>query len=354
MDRALFWAERGRGRTSPNPIVGAVVVDADGRVVGQGAHMQAGGPHAEVHALAAAGARAAGATLYCTLEPCCHVGRTGPCVERILEAGIRTVVAALRDPNPRVAGKGFAFLREHGVEVRTGTGARAAADQNRPFFTWIQHHRPYVIAKTAVSADGFVGRPGARVKLTGDEADRWFHRQRAEIDAIAVGAGTVVADDPWLTARLVYRVRPLARVVFDWRLRIPPAARVLSTLSAGPGIMITTRAAAEQHAPKVDALMAQGVEVERLDTRDLAAGLARLAARGILSLLVEGGPALQAALADAGLIDRVQCVRTPHVLGDGVEAAAFVRRLDWTNAKPLGADALIEFDLRPPVSGGAG
>ncbi len=244
MARALFWAARGRGRTSPNPVVGAVVVSPDGVVLGQGAHLQAGGPHAEVHALEAAGARAKGATLYCTLEPCCHAGRTGPCVERVVAAGIARVVAAVEDPNPLVAGKGLAFLREHGVRVETGVGGRCAARQNESFFTWIRRGRPFVILKAAVSSDGFVGRPDRRVRLTGPEADRWFHRQRAEIDALAVGAGTVLVDDPLLTPREVYRHRPLTRVLFDWRARLDAAARVFSTLEAGPIIMIVGEAAA--------------------------------------------------------------------------------------------------------------
>src|SRR5688572_18820546 len=234
MARALLLAERGRGTTTPNPLVGAVVVRPDGVVVGQGAHLKAGGPHAEVIALDVAGDNARGATLYCTLEPCCHVGRTGPCVERILSARIARVVAAVGDPNPRVAGRGFDFLRQHGVAVSRGVGAEFAARQNGPFLTWIRHHRPLVILKTAVSADGFVGRTDGRVQLTSQAADRWFQRQRAEVDAIAVGAGTVLIDNPLLTARDVYRARPLTRVIFDWHARVPADARVFSTVGEGP------------------------------------------------------------------------------------------------------------------------
>lgn len=345
MDRALFWAERGRGRTSPNPIVGAVVVTPDGIVAGQGAHLVAGGPHAEVHALDAAGALAAGGTLYCTLEPCCHVGRTGPCVERIVAAKIARVVASVGDPNPRVAGRGFAYLREHGIVVDQGVGAGAASRQNAPFFTWIHHQRPFVTLKAAVSADGFVGARDARVKLTGEIADRWFQRQRAEVDAIGIGAGTLLVDDSRLTARDVYRPRPLTRVVFDWRARVPATAQVFSTVGEGPVIMVVLDEVARGHQAHVDQLAKRGVTVERFPARDLAEVMGRLAALGILSLLVEGGPALQTAFAAAGLVDRVQCVRTPHQLGGGVAAPGIVSDSRADRTIRLGADILSERDV---------
>jgi diaminohydroxyphosphoribosylaminopyrimidine deaminase/5-amino-6-(5-phosphoribosylamino)uracil reductase len=346
MDRALFWAERGRGRTSPNPIVGAVIVSPDGVVVGQGAHLQAGGPHAEVHALNAAGADAIGATLYCTLEPCCHAGRTGPCVERIAAAGVSRVVAAVQDPNPLVAGKGFAYLRERGIRVDVGLGADRAQRQNEAFFTWVRRQRPFTVLKAAVSADGFVGRPDRRVKLTGPAADRWLQRQRAEVDALAVGAGTVLVDDPLLTARGVYRGRPLARVLFDWRARVPATARVFSTLDAGPVIMIVADDVAGRRRAHLDSLARLGVTIQPQPARELAPVMAWLAARGITSLLVEGGPALHAAFAEAGLVDRVQRVTTPRMLGDGVRAAAII--LD--SAGPgrtihFGEDVLSEVDV---------
>ena len=167
MDRALFLAERGRGRTSPNPMVGAVVVSPDGVVVGQGFHERAGEPHAEVHALAGAGARARGATLYCTLEPCCHVGRTPPCVGRIVEAGVARVVAAIEDPNPFVQGRGFAYLRAHAVDVQVGLAVDAAVRLNRPFFTLMRQKRPFVVLKVATSLDGRIAEgPGLRTELT--------------------------------------------------------------------------------------------------------------------------------------------------------------------------------------------
>src|SRR5437762_7273230 len=193
IDRALDLAERGRGTTSPNPMVGAVVVREDGTVVGQGFHEAAGGPHAEVRALDEAGALARGAMLYCTLEPCSHVGRTGPCVERIAAAGISRVIASSADPNPRVAGRGFQFLRDRGIDVVVGPGRERAIRLNRPFFTFITERRPFVIAKAATSLDNCVspGR-GARGRISSPESLRHAHRVRAEVDAIAVGSETVL------------------------------------------------------------------------------------------------------------------------------------------------------------------
>ncbi len=349
MARALFLAERGLGTTSPNPIVGAVVVTPGGVVVGQGAHRDAGGPHAEVIALDAAGPRARGATLYCTLEPCCHTGRTGPCVDQIAGAGIKRVVAATEDRDPRVSGQGLDWLRTRGIDVTAGVGEAEAARQNAPFFCRTTRGRPFVTLKVAVSADGFAGRAGSRVRLTGPAADRFLHRQRAAVDAIAVGSGTVLADDPELTVRLVYRARPLIRVVFDWSLRVPSEARLFSTLRAGPVIMIVSSVAAEAKPELVARLEGQGAIVERARARDLAPILTGLAARGIVSLLVEGGPNLHARFLAEGLADRVQRVVTPHVLGHGLPAAPGMDLASAPGAsihrRRLGADEWLEADV---------
>jgi diaminohydroxyphosphoribosylaminopyrimidine deaminase/5-amino-6-(5-phosphoribosylamino)uracil reductase len=350
MARALFLAERGRGRTMPNPMVGAVVVASDGVIAGQGAHLRAGEAHAEVHALSAAGARARGGTLYCTLEPCCHVGRTGPCVERIAEAGITRVVAAMRDPHPHVSGGGFAYLRSRGIEVSEGVLAESAAALNAPFVTWVEQRRPHVTLKLAVSRDGFVGDGHRRVTLTCATTDRRMHRQRAEVDAIAAGAETMLVDDPQLTARGCYRYRPLLRVVFDWRLRVPAGARVFSTLAAGPVIMIVTAKAASERAPHVAMLLAMGVDVEVFDAPDVRAALTALAARDVLSLLIEGGPRLQTAYLEAGLVDVVQWIAVPRMLHRGV-AAWDPARFGLTapaRTMPLGDDLLMEFDVHRP------
>lgn len=352
MARALALAERGRGRTAPNPIVGAVVVSADGVVVGQGAHLEAGGPHAEIHAIEAAADRARGATMYVTLEPCSHTGRTGPCVERIVAAGIARVVYATRDPNPRVAGAGAAFLQSHGVAVAEGVGEAEARRQNAPFFTWVTAHRTFVTLKMAVSRDGFVGTAGRRVRLTGETADAWLHRQRAEVDAIVVGAETVLADDPRLTPRGAYRYRPLARVIVDWRARVSERAALFTTGAAGPVIMIVSAADAARHAPRIDAWRRAGAEVELVERHDLLALARRLADRGVVSTLLEGGPTLAAAFAAAGLIDRVQWVVTRAELGDGVPALtgalSSVVLMRPPRTVPLGDDVLLEFDVHRP------
>jgi diaminohydroxyphosphoribosylaminopyrimidine deaminase/5-amino-6-(5-phosphoribosylamino)uracil reductase len=299
-------------------------------------------------ALDAAGDLARGATLYCTLEPCSHTGRTGPCVERIAAAGIKRVVAATRDRNPRVQGRGLAYLQARGIDITEGIGAADAERQLAPFFRWVTEARPFVIAKAAVSADGFVGRTGGRVILTGPMADRFLHRQRAAVDAIAVGSGTVLADNPLLTVRLAYRPKSFVRVVFDYRLRVSPSARVFSTMAAGPVIMVVSTGAAEAQPEVVARFEALGVTVERVVTRDLRPILAALAARGLVSLLVEGGPRLHAAFFDQGVVDRAQRVVTPHVLGRGVPAAPGLN-LPVTSGRGrrvrLGVDELWEADV---------
>jgi diaminohydroxyphosphoribosylaminopyrimidine deaminase / 5-amino-6-(5-phosphoribosylamino)uracil reductase len=326
MAHALALAERGRGRTSPNPMVGAVVVDGEGVVVGRGAHEYAGGPHAEIHALRDAAELASGATLYCTLEPCCHTGRTGPCAPEIVDAGITRVVVATEDPNPLVSGGGIAYLRQRGVSVSIGVCRTEAERLNRPFFTRITRNRPFVVMKVAMSLDGRVAAArGARSSLTGAPANRVIHRQRAEVDAIAVGSETVLVDDPLLTARGAYRARALARVIFDRRLRTPPTARVLSTLDAGPVIIVSTPSAADAAADRARALSARGARIELLRAPGtIRTALELLASEGVTSLVVEGGPTLHAAFWAAGLVDGVDMYVTPRTLGpDGVEWVGF-------------------------------
>ena len=321
MARALVLAERGRGRTSPNPMVGAVVVDAEGVVVGRGSHEFAGGPHAEIHAFADAGSRARGATLYCTLEPCSHTGRTGPCAPQVVAAGIRRAVIAIEDPNPQVQGRGLAHLRDHGLEVRVGVMREAAERLNGPFFTVMRLRRPFVTMKAALSREGFVaGRGGRRVQLTGPAANRFIHRERAEVDAIAVGSGTVLADDPVLTARGAYRTRPLVRVVFDRGLRTPPGARLLATAAAGPIIVIAAVSADPGAADRAKALRAAGARVELIPAQSsdefLRAAMSRLVELDVSSVVLEGGPRLQAAMWEANLVDRVQVFKTGAVVGE--------------------------------------
>lgn len=349
MSRALAIAERGRGRTSPNPMVGAVVVDSEGVVVGRGAHEFVGGPHAEVHALQEAGTRALGATLYCTLEPCSHVGRTPPCAPLVADARLARVVIATGDPNPLVNGGGLELLRKRGLLVTTGVLAEEARALNAPFFTVMKRRRPFVTMKVALSADHCIAiRPGVRTPMTGAAAGRIIHRDRAEVDAIAVGSGTVLADDPSLTARGAFRHRPLVRIVFDSRLRTPPEARLLSTLAAGPVIIVSTRSTANSAPERVAALEARGAEIlAGEDGSTLAETLGALATRGVSSLIVEGGVALHRVFWDAGLVDRVQMYITPQRLGaDGLKWLAVpLVGLGPARKTVLGADVLVEADV---------
>jgi len=345
MARALALAERGRGRTSPNPMVGAVLVDEEGVVVGHGHHEVAGGPHAEIQALQDAGPRARGATLYCTLEPCSHVGRTGPCAPRVADAGVTRVVIATGDPNPLVNGAGAALLRDRGIDVVCGVGEREARELNRPFFTVMQRQRPFITMKIALSADGRIAAgPGVRTAMTGPAAHRYIHRDRAEVDAIAIGSGTVLADNPSLTARGAWRARRLVRVVFDSRLRTPAGAKLFSTLAAGPVIIVTTPAAAEAATERLAELVEAGAEVHCApESPRLAPAVEWLATRGVSSLIVEGGGLLHRGFWDAGLVDRVQIFRTPATLGPrGVEWLAEPLDLHTVTETPLGADTLVE------------
>lgn len=359
MAYALALAERGRGSTSPNPMVGAVIVDDEGVIVGRGSHEYAGGPHAEIHALNDAGERARGATLYCTLEPCSHTGRTGPCAPRIVEAGIRRVVIAIEDPNPLVAGRGIAHLQAHGLEVSVGVGRDESAALNRVFFTVMQERRPFVTAKVALSLDGCVAAaPGQRTRLTGEAADWRVHQERAEVDAIGVGSGTLIADDPLLTARGVYRKRPLVRVVFDGRLRTPPGAKVLSTLDAGPVIIVTTSAAVEQQARAAEELREAGA---RLQVHETAPGdrppvrvaLEGLVPEGVTSIVIEGGPSLHRAAWHEGVVDRVEMIVTSQTVGPaGVPWMPYetfrLTDLVGVTSEPVGDDVLIQGYVHRP------
>ena len=330
-------------------MVGAVVVDPEGVIVGRGAHEFAGGPHAEVHALRDAGPRAVGATLYCTLEPCSHFGRTGPCAPIVADAGIRRVVIATGDPNPLVNGSGLDLLRKRGVAVTTGVLADEARALNAPFFTVMTRRRPFVTMKVALSADHRIAsRPGVRTAMTGAAANRVIHRDRAEADAIAVGSGTVLADNPSLTARGAFRHRPLVRVVFDSRLRTPPEARLLSTLAAGPVIIVSTESSANNAPERVMALAARGAEILAVDDgSSLAEDLRTLAAKGVSSLIVEGGLILHRAFWDAGLVDRVQMYMTPRRLGaEGLPWLPVpLPGLGPAKRTMLGADMLVEADV---------
>ncbi|MEW6749915.1 MAG: bifunctional diaminohydroxyphosphoribosylaminopyrimidine deaminase/5-amino-6-(5-phosphoribosylamino)uracil reductase RibD [Candidatus Latescibacterota bacterium] len=317
MRRALRLAERGRGKVSPNPLVGAVVVHGE-QVVGEGAHLRVGGPHAEVHALAAAGQRARGATLYVTLEPCCHHGRTPPCTEAVLASGVRRVVCAMLDPDPRVSGRGVACLRAGGVEVEVGLLEGLAERQNEAYTKHRRQGLPWVILKLGQSLDGRIAtRSGASRWITGEAARRHVHRWRSWVDAVMVGAGTVIADDPLLTVRHVPGRDPRV-IVVDGRLRVSPAARVFQR----PGAVLIT--STDSSPAQREAFTRQGVAVWAFAARDcrvdLRAALARAAAEGITAVMLEGGAGLATQALRAGLVDRVQVYVAPCLLGQGVAA----------------------------------
>ena len=349
MGKALRLAERGRATTAPNPMVGALVVDRDGVIVGRGAHAVAGGPHAEVLALSDAGLRARGATLYCTLEPCSHTGRTGPCAPVVAASGVTRVVTATEDPNPLVAGRGHDILRARGIDVVCGVHAASARQLNRSFFTVMERHRPFVTMKVAISLDGFIAGSGAApVRLTGPQADRRVHRDRAEVDAIAIGSGTLLADDPQLTPRVAYRHRPLSRILFDRRLRTAAASRLFSTLDAGPVIIVTAPLITEARKRAAGVLQSAGATIEETPVDEsLVSTVSRLTARGIQSLIVEGGARLHRAFWDAGLVDRVQMYVASRAIGsDGTpwigEPIVTAPRIVERRAAPVGDDVMIE------------
>lgn len=306
MARALRLAERGLYSTTPNPRVGCVLVK-DGRVVGEGWHERAGDAHAEVHALAAAGADAYGATAYVSLEPCSHHGRTPPCADSLVAAGIKQVVAAMEDPNPRVAGEGMARLKAAGVATAVGLLAEQARELNIGFVSRMTRRRPWVRIKVAASLDGKTALANGKSQwLTGPEARQDGHRWRARACAILTGAGTVREDDPQLTVRGVDTPRQPLRVIVDSRLEIPPAAKVL----AGGDALVFSAVAGSIAGAEVVALPAASGKV------DLAAMLEELGRRGINELHVEGGFRLNGALLAEGLADELLIYQAPIILGD--------------------------------------
>ena len=354
MRRALEHALRGLGRTTPNPLVGACVVTDEGVVVGQGAHERAGDPHAEVHALAVAGAQARGATLYCTLEPCVHTGRTGPCTRRIIDAGVRRVVVAIEDPYPLVNGRGVVQLRANGIEVDLGVEADAARRQNRAFLSVMTRGRPWVTVKAATSLDGRIAAAeGQRTALTSTPANLHVQYGRAVVDAIAVGVGTVLVDDPLLTARDVYRDRPLTRVVFDRQLRTPPEAKLFTTLSAGPVIVVTHGTPAGDTADRVSRLLDVGATVVTAPDASLRSALGCLPALDVHSIEIEGGAEVHAAAWDEDVVDSVQIYVAPVWLG-AAGVPLFAGRgpglmlLAHPHVDLLGPDVLIEGDVHRP------
>jgi diaminohydroxyphosphoribosylaminopyrimidine deaminase / 5-amino-6-(5-phosphoribosylamino)uracil reductase len=315
MRLAIALGERNLGLTWPNPSVGAVIVDENGDapvILAQGATQPGGRPHAERVALAAAGERARGATLYVSLEPCSHYGKTSPCADAVVGAGIGRVVSALQDPDSRVAGHGHARLREAGIEVTVGCLDREAFRAHRGHITRVTQGRPAVTVKLARTTEGFAGsRQGPRLMITGETANARVHLMRAHADAVMVGIGTILADDPLLNVRLPgLEARSPVRIVLDSGLRIPPTSRVVTTARDLPTwIVATAKAPIEAEA----ALRAQGVEVLRVPSDRnghvlLPEALQGLGARGLTRVFCEGGPALADALAQANLVDELVLV----------------------------------------------
>lgn len=319
MTRAVRLGHRALGTTAENPPVGCVIVK-DGVIVGLGWTQPGGRPHAEVQALRMAGVAARGATAYVTLEPCAHHGRTPPCAEALARAGVVQVVAAVEDPDPRVSGGGFAILRQAGISVATGLGREDARSDLAGFLTRIVNKRPYVLLKLALSADGKIAESvGERTAITGPQVKARTHLLRAEADAILVGLGTVLADDPDLTCRLPgLEGRSPIRVVADSRGAIPPGSHLVRTAGKVPLWLLSL---ADTPAPL-------GVEILVCAPGagggvDLVDGLARLAARGVNRVLAEGGARLARGLIEAGLVDELQLFRSPKVLGpQGVDGFA--------------------------------
>jgi diaminohydroxyphosphoribosylaminopyrimidine deaminase/5-amino-6-(5-phosphoribosylamino)uracil reductase len=361
--RAIELAEQGRGRTTPNPLVGAVVV-RDGVVLGEGFHAEYAGPHAEVAALAdCGGAGARGATLYVSLEPCCHHGKTPPCTDAILKAGIARVVVGSDDPTEKAAGRGLGILRDEGVEVAVADGEAAARARllNQPFRKHARTGRPFVRFKSAMTLDGKVATSSGDSKWISGVASRQLgHLWRAESDAVACGIGTALADDPLLTARDVpdaLRARQPRRVVFDSEARLPVDSKLVRGAAEVPLTVVVSRAAPRT---ATDALEAAGAEIvvatgENEPAR-VRSALAQLGAAGISSILLEGGPHLAGAFLDAGEIDEIRLFLAPVVLGgstardpiegEGVERIAEAIRALTLDCERVAEDILVTARMR--------
>mgnify|MGYP001417354236 FL=1 len=347
MRRALALAALAEGRTSPNPLVGAVVLNREGRLVGEGFHARSGEPHAEVGALAQAGTAAAGGTLIVTLEPCCHHGRTPPCTRAVLQAGVARVVVALEDPDPRVAGGGIAQLRQAGVEVITGVLRQEAAEQNRAFLHRVRTGRPWGVLKWAMGLDGRTALPnGASQWISGADSRRWVHQLRAGCDAVIVGGGTVRADDPLLTSRGRRDPEPL-RVVLSRGLDLPAEAQLWDTASAATLVAHGPEAAGKQ-APNGP----ERLELEQCEPLPL---MQHLAARGCNQVLWECGSELAAAAIRQGCVQEVAAVLAPKLMG-GPAARTPLGELGFTAMdqvlcgqllppRPIGDDWLLSLRL---------
>jgi diaminohydroxyphosphoribosylaminopyrimidine deaminase/5-amino-6-(5-phosphoribosylamino)uracil reductase len=345
MKEALELARRGVGKTSPNPVVGALLVK-NGKIIGRGFHECCGGHHAEINALEEAGDEAQGATLYVTLEPCCTQGKTPPCTEAIIQAGVLRVVSAMKDPNPGVSGKGLAKLEKNGVLVGYGILENEAKKMNEAYEKYITKKTPFVIVKAAMSADGkMAARDGGSKWITGEESRKTVHELRGQVDAIMVGIGTVLADDPSLTARSPGANNPI-RIIVDPRLEIPSTAKVLG--KDADTIIITSDDAPIR---KLDAMRSRGIEVRseklkegKIDLKKLMKDLGR---EEITSIMIEGGGSLIGSALDAGIVDKVMFFYATNIIGDGVSIGGFGKslkdsiQLERVEMKQSGEDFLM-------------
>lgn len=360
MDHALDFARKGVGLASPNPTVGCVIV-RDGEIVGQGFHQYEYRDHAEVVALKAAGAKAQGATLYVTLEPCSHTGRTGPCTEAIIAAGVTRVVAAMQDPNPATEGRGFERLRSAGIEVVSGVQEEQAQRLNEAFARYIRAKKPFVTLKSGLTLDGQLAlkKPSKtsqpnREWVTSEESRAEVHRMRHASDALLTGVGTIIADDPFLTDRSgLERRRRLQRIILDSKLRIPTNSRIVKT--ADDDLIVFTHAKLES--PKARKLQNAGVEIVRASTWrgriDLAAVITELARREIISVLLEAGPTLNGVALAGNFVDKVALFFAPKFAGDaGVPLAHLATApnlsLQRLRLNQYGPDFSVEGYLRDP------
>jgi diaminohydroxyphosphoribosylaminopyrimidine deaminase/5-amino-6-(5-phosphoribosylamino)uracil reductase len=355
MTAAIRLAQKGRGRVSPNPLVGAVIVQGN-KIVASGYHHFYGGPHAEVYALNKAGGRARGADLYINLEPCCHFGKTPPCTNALIESGIRRVFIGITDPNPLVSGKGINKLRRAGIAVETGILENECRRLNESFIKYITQKVPFAVLKLAATLDGKIAtKTGDSRWISGEDSRRLVHRLRFESDAVLVGSGTVIADDPQLTVRDyagAHKKNPV-RIIVDSRLRMPLRSRLLKTAGEIKTIIATTRQASKN---KILKLAQPGAEVLIVSSRnkrvDLKCLMKHLASQGIASVLIEGGSELSAAALEDGIVDKVLFFYAPKIIG-GVHARTMVGgagvakisdaiTLSDVRYKKLGTDILVQ------------
>ena len=356
MARALDLAEKGRGYVEPNPLVGAVIVQED-CVVGEGWHERYGEAHAEINALAQAGKSARGATLYVTLEPCCHQGKTAPCTEAIVRSGIKRVVAAMTDPFPQVAGQGAEYLRQAGIAVEIGLKEKEAKRLNAPYLKLLRTGRPYVHAKWAMTLDGKIAtRTGDSRWITGDAARHRTHELRGRMDAIIVGIGTVLADDPRLTVRPPGPRVPI-RIVLDSRGRLPKTANLVKTAGEAPVLVVTLPTASSVQELHAMGCATFGLPAAGNDRPDILALLDELGRRRMSNVLVEGGAEVLGSFFDAQAVDEVHAFIAPRIAGGnaktavagrGVEKIADALSLAEWKIEQLGPDVLLHGVVSSP------